>query len=165
MADFLKYKIKDFYLHKDRLIDLINQIPTNKFDNISHTDWDLHGNIKREYVDYFKKFILNGFIDNLKTFLVNYSKIDITKFWFQVYKKNDFHAEHTHGRTHFTNVFYVQLPQENLKTKIKKSDGSVLDFNAEEGQIVTFPAYWRHSSPINVYDKDKIIISFNLDCE
>jgi hypothetical protein len=158
------HEVEDFYLHQKNLIDLINEIPQNRFDNISHTDWNLPDNIKRDYVEYFKKFILNDFIENSKYFFKCCPEIDITKLWFQVYRKNDFHEEHTHGRAHFTNVFYVQLPEQKLKTKIKMHDGNELSFEAKEGQIVTFPAYWRHSSPINLSDKEKIIISFNLDC-
>ena len=158
------YQVEDFSLHQKNLIDLINEIPQNKFDSISHTDWNLPENTKRDYVEYFKKFILDDFIEHSGSVFKGYSKIDISKFWFQVYKKNDFHEEHTHGRAHFTNVFYIQLPEQNLKTKIKMPNDSLVDFEAKEGQIITFPAFCRHSSPINTSDRDKVVISFNLDC-
>ena len=164
MINHLIYCVKDFNLHKKKLIELIYKIPENKFDYISHTDWTLDENINREYKEYFKKFILNDFVAYFGSMFKGYSQIEIDKFWFQIYRKNDFHAEHTHSRAHFTNVFYIQLPEENLKTKIKMPDNTILNFNAKEGQIITFPAYCRHSSPINTSDKEKIIISFNLDC-
>ena len=39
----------------------------------------------------------------------------------------------------------------------------LFELNIEEGDIVTFPGYYAHKSPINNFDEDKIIIAFNTD--
>ena len=82
--------------------------------------------------------------------------------WFQVYKKDNYHSYHTHD-SNFTNVMYLNLPNNNLKTKIKGPKERSVEFDVKEGQIISFPGYLWHSSPVNKSDLEKIIISFNTN--
>ena len=66
-------------------------------------------------------------------------------------------------KTNFTNVFYINLPHREIKTQIKDKYKN-FNINVEEGDILSFPGYYAHCSPINIYDESKIIISFNMDC-
>ena len=40
---------------------------------------------------------------------------------------------------------------------------NIIKTNIKEGDIITFPAYLNHRSIKNIFKKDKIIMSFNLD--
>ena len=163
---FNLYKIKNFNYHKQKLINLIDQIPTNRCDidgcKISHSDWNLHSNKSKEYKEYFFNNIYQDFGKQIcKNFNCDYTKIE--SLWFQVYKKNDFHPLHRHGLSNFTNILYLNLPTKKTVTKIFDLNKKQLDFKIEEGDILTFPAFLLHQSPINIDENPKYIIAFNMD--
>jgi len=56
-----------------------------------------------------------------------------------------------------SNVYFVELPSKSLGTEILNH--GKLDLN--EGDLLTFPAYLYHRSPVNVTEERKTIISFN----
>ena len=109
-----------------------------------------------------KNNILEGYSKNLLE-KFKFQKFQTQDMWFQIYKENDRHGLHTHAGSHFTNVFYVQLPDKNIKTRIISVGGEELDLNVEEGDILTFPSFYTHESPENKNKEEKIIISFNID--
>ena len=77
--------------------------------------------------------------------------------WFQQYLKSGNHGWHTHPQSHFTNVYFVELPHKSLATEIFKHK----KIKVEQGDLLTFPAFYYHRSPLNNLDKRKTIISFN----
>ena len=163
MNDYLSiFNVDNFVNHKNNFINLIKEIPPNKFDNISHTDWDLPKTVKRAYIDYFLK---NIFDDDAKYFcnLFKIDNVQIINMWFQIYKKGDFHSLHTHADAHFTNVFFINLPHKNLKTKIYSFYKKELSFEIKEGSIISFPAFYKHESLKNNYEEEKIVIAFNTN--
>ena len=146
-----------------QLLSLIDKIPNNpllgKNDNISHTDWNLPRDIKREYLEYFFKIIkpyMLKIANELKS-----KTCDIDNVWFQQYKKNNTHQWHTHAKCQFTHVYFVELPSRSLGTEILDQKKLKL----KEGDLLTFPSYFYHRSPINLSDKRKTIISFNCSFE
>ena len=163
MNDYLSiFNVDNFVNHKNNFINLIKEMPPNKFDNISHTDWDLPKTVKRAYIDYFLK---NIFDDYAKHFcnLFKIDNIEMINMWFQIYKKGDFHGLHTHADAHFTNVFFINLPHKNLKTKIYSFYKKELSFEIKEGSIISFPAFYKHESLKNNYEEEKIVIAFNTN--
>ena len=54
---YLVTKIKEHNQIKSDLLSLIDKIPQNSFEDITHTDWNLPRDLKREYLDYFYKII------------------------------------------------------------------------------------------------------------
>tara|TARA_R110000803_G_scaffold48220_3_gene100174 strand:+ start:571 stop:1074 length:504 start_codon:yes stop_codon:yes gene_type:complete len=156
------HKVTNFSKHKDNLINLINKMPLNKFENISNTDGNLPKNIKRTYLDYFIKNIYNDFSLNFCNYF-SVHKLELINIWFQQYKKVDNHSMHTHPGAHFANVFYIKLPHKKLKTKIISFNEKELNFETKEGNIVSFPAFYKHESPTNNCKEDKLVISFNTN--
>ena len=114
------------------------------------------------YIDYFLK---NIFDDYAKHFcnLFKIDNIEMINMWFQIYKKGDFHGLHTHADAHFTNVFFINLPHKNLKTKIYSFYKKELSFEIKEGSIISFPAFYKHESLKNNYEEEKIVIAFNTN--
>ena len=154
-------KINNYKEINKNILFLIDKIPNNPMieynDNILHTDYNLPKNFKREYLDYFYE-IIKPYIDKIALDL-NSKKLIIHNAWFQQYVKNGAHQWHTHPNSHFTNVYFVELPSKLLTTEILGHDR--LDLN--EGDLLTFPAYSYHRSPINLTNERKTIISFNSD--
>tara|TARA_R110000787_G_scaffold15153_1_gene46920 strand:- start:43 stop:543 length:501 start_codon:yes stop_codon:yes gene_type:complete len=156
------YDVPNHEEHKKNIIELIRKIPQNKFDDISHTDWNLPPTMQKDWQHYFNKNIYIYFEDAFKD-LINF-KVVFENAWFQWYEKNDKHDWHTHPRCHFTSIYYLNLPDKNIKTIVKDFD-NFKDFDIKEGQILTFPSFWSHKSPPNNFEEAKIIISFNTNIE
>lgn len=158
-------KIKEHFEIKKIILKEIKNTPQNKFKLITSTDWKTPREIYRKYfIDYLMPIIKKYYLKiaeelQLKDFNIN--KLIIHNYWFQIYEKNSTHNWHTHASSHFTNVYFLELPDKNLATEIK--DYSKL--NVEEGDLITFPAYWTHRSPVNNTNKRKTIISFNTSYE
>jgi len=157
--------IKEHQQHKNILLSLIDKMEQSKIndgkDIISKTDWSLPHNIKREYISFFYSMIkpyMNIMANKLKC-----KSWDISNTWYQTYKKGDTHSWHIHPEVNYTNVYYVDLPDEAIKTQIYDIvEDKILDeIQVKEGQLFTFPANIIHRSPINTSDKSKTIISFN----
>ena len=156
------YSVPNFSKHKNKLIELIYEIPINGLycneQRIYHQDYNLPPGFTRSYYNYFVNNIYPNFHSEFCN--INKTTFSLEHTWFQIYKKNDFHKWHIHGKCHFTNIFYINLPNESVKTEIDNF-GEKFTAEVKEGDILTIPSYWKHCSPINSSDQDKIIISFN----
>ena len=145
--DIIKEKLLSWF-HKEPVVSL----GTNY--NISKTDWKKSFDMNRDYVKYLlKEFTpyINNIGEDLKT-----EKCSIFDMWYQQYNKNDNHEWHNHGVTNWANIYFVELPDE--------TGTEFLDFKVDdikEGDLLTFPAYYMHRSPINKSNERKPIVSFN----
>jgi hypothetical protein len=146
-------RVKNHKKIKNNLLSIIKNSHSNSYQNISNTDWNL--NEERKY----SKIFLENIKENMN-YLANKLSVknwEIDSLWFQQYLKNDEHDWHTHVKTHFANVYYLELPSKELVTEF--IDGEKI--KAKEGDLVTFPAYILHRSALNKTNKRKTIISFN----
>jgi hypothetical protein len=152
-------KIKNSKKINKELLKLIEEIKNPYVDelgnNVSNTDWSLPKDYKRKYLDYFIE-IIKPYLYKINKKL-NSKEFIIHNFWFQQYLKLDKHSWHTHEGANFTNIYFVELPDNSLTTEIFKYKKIKLN----EGDLLTFPAYYFHRSPINNTNKRKTIISFN----
>ena len=157
--------IKDHKENKNKLLSLINKMQLSSINNnkdvISKTDWNLPKEIKREYINFFYKMV-TPYMDNMAVKL-KCKSWNISNAWYQVYKKQDTHGWHIHENNNYTNVYYLDLPEQNIKTQLYDvKDNKIIDeIQIEEGHLFTFPAHIIHRSPPNISDKTKTIISFN----
>ena len=172
------YDLKSFYIvtdikehqqNKQKLLDLIDEMPESFMEDgignkISKTDWNLSREHKREYVGYFYNMI-SPYMSEMAE-LLKCKKWDIVNGWFQIYENaNDVHLWHVHNNVNYTNVYYLHLPDNSIKTEIYDvtNDNIIDDLKVKEGQILTFPASIIHRAPINKTNDKKIIISFNTN--
>jgi hypothetical protein len=162
-TSYIVTKIKEHKQIKKELLSLIDKIPKNKYESITHTDWSLPKEYKREYLEYFYK-IISPYMTEM-TDLLNEKKWQIKNGWFQQYYKNDTHVWHRHPNSNFTNVYYLELPKNNFVTKIKPelNNQKIYSVEATEGDVVTFPACISHASEKIKNNSRKTIISFNSD--
>lgn len=161
---YLINKIKEHTKHKADLLKLIDKMPNKSLDTVSKTDFDLPENHPRFYKELFYK-IINPYLLETMDFLKSQTFI-IHNIWFQQYKKNSRHGWHVHPGANFTNVYYLELPDKNKKTTILDvASNEYIDIDIEEGDLITFPAYLHHGSPLIDNNKRKTIISFNSSFE
>ena len=119
-----KYKVENFVQIKKILMEKINLIPTNPLNElgqkISHTDWNLPTDFRREYLNIFQDKVLSKFIETQNKFWN--AQLIIANIWFQVYRKGDYFKAHTHPHGNFTNVFFyiyqTKIYPLNLKHKV-----------------------------------------------
>lgn len=150
-------KVENHQEIKEKLLQQINLIPQNpivdKDQNILHTDWNLPSAMHREYVNLFVETVTPHLEMMRKKF--NAQRIEIDALWFQVYGKNGKHNWHSHPRTNYSNVYFLECPP-GFSTQFK-------DFSktCEEGDILSFPAFLPHCSPCLIDKSKKTVIAFN----
>ena len=161
---YFKYKIPNYKDLKKELIDLIyksNFETINKYgEKVSFSDYKYSEDFSRQYIIYiFDKIIKNFTKEFCKN--NNCKGISIQNIWFQIYKTGDFHSIHTHPKSNFTNIIYINMPMDKIKTNVYYLNKDKIDIEINEGDILTFPAFFPHESPINTCKANKIIVSFN----
>lgn len=128
--------------------------------HISNSDWYLPTNIERQYFSHIADVIFDLKENIIKKF--NYSESTTTlQFWFQQYEKGDHHGWHVHFGCMFSNIYYVDLPEGTSKTSFKVLDKEI-EVDVKEGQILTFPSCFVHTSKPNKSDKVKTVIAVNF---
>jgi len=158
----IKTNISDHKKHKQNLLNLIDSIPNlssdiTKVEQVSKSDWYLNSFYPRKYWDYFFNILTPWFDFMENKYGHKISKMQIGNYWFQQYLNNNYHEWHTHANCHFSSVYYLELPKTNMVTEFK----DYKPISVKEGDIITFPAYLVHRSPINSSGKRKTVIVFN----
>ena len=161
------YIINDIVEHsniKSQLLEYIHEMPdgviNDDYETISKTDWNIPKDHQRKYLDLFYT-IIRPYIVNISNEL-GFNEWSIGNTWYQVYNKGDTHKWHIHPTANYTNVYYLHLPDESIKTQIyDDTTKSIVELEVHEGQLITFPASIKHRSPVNDTDQQKVIISFN----
>ena len=157
--------IKEHQQNKQKLLDLIDNLPadsiSDEYEKTSKTDWNLPKEQKREYLEEFVKMVtpyMNEMADKLKC-----KSWNIDNGWVQVYNNTDYHHWHVHKNANYSNVYYLHLPDESIKTEVYDTiTGNIKrDFEVKEGQMLTLPASVIHRSPINTTNQKKVVIVFN----
>jgi len=160
------HKIKDNLIKKilsENKVDRLTE-GKKKFENIlpmsiNRSDWNNSENQDREWVKYFAPYLRINFDDMLSELGID-SNYRIDRLWFQHYIKSDIHDWHIHGGN-YTGVYYVKFDGVNKTQLINQFDNSLIDIEAEEGDIIIFPSNVIHRFPR--VTNEKIIVSFNLD--
>jgi len=160
------YVITDVITHKDnkeKLLSLIDKTEQEPYEDITLTDWKISNKENKPYIDLFYKMIAPHIKEMCS--LMKFKKCEIYNTWFQIYDKKSKHDWHIHNGANWTNVYYLHLPKNKVKTEIYdiKNNNIIDDIEVTEGQILTIPAGTLHRSPENDLDDRKIVISFNSD--
>ena len=138
-----------------------------------------HPNLHKEeifkpLVDFIQESLQNAMID--LGFVPN---IELTGLWSTIHPKGGFHHRHTHFNSYLGGVYYLSgglncggttfanisnyhnliYPARLKNTTCKFKN--VFDSTFEEGNMVIFPAWLPHSTPVNTNDEDRIVLAFN----
>tara|TARA_R100000781_G_scaffold39175_1_gene27343 strand:+ start:1393 stop:1908 length:516 start_codon:yes stop_codon:yes gene_type:complete len=150
--------IKEHKRAKPKLMSQIKDMPNQGVANITKTDWDLPKDFKRPYLETFYELI-SPYMD-LFTEKNHCKNWVIHNTWFHEYhKKSDF-TWHVHPHCQFANVYFLNLPDKKTTTEILDTNSKLIKVDVEEGDILTFPSYLRHRSPM-IKNLHKTVIAFN----
>ena len=157
--------VKDHLSHKKTLLKLIDDFEglhdtrvVSDVENIS-SDWETPKEVKKEYLEYFFNNVISETMDSISQTL-GLSSWTADDAWYQRYSEQGTHDWHNHGKTQFANSYFLELPDSTYKTEIVGSNGEIIEYDAKEGDVVTFPAWLKHRSKPNGKER-KTIIAFN----
>ncbi len=149
---------------KNTLLEMINRCKGSSLHGVTKTDWNESWEDRKEYWDYFFSFA-HPYITNI-VMRLGKSDFNIVNYWFQQYTNNSEHNWHTH----FSDLRYDEKPNGLAAVYfLELSDGLGTEFidypklDYEEGDLVIFPVYLPHKSPINLSNNRKTVITFNIN--
>lgn len=167
-CSFFKTVVKNHKEIKDTILNEINKIGIHSVYNceerLYNTDFYIDVNTKRVFKQNLSNIIL-PIIQSHNTALskkIDVKDIELDNYWYQQYKKNDFHKWHLHRFCVYSNVYYVNLDQSSSRTTFKHL-GIEFSIEMEEGEILTFPSFYLHCSHPNQSDNIKTVIAFNTN--
>ena len=102
----------------------------------------------------------------------NFNEIEILGSWFEKGNMGDYHPVHNHGSLGYSSVCFINYDSKvHTPTKFQSPflnfiNGELihhLPSNIEEGSLIFFPAAIAHFTIPGKTDKDRLVLSFNLD--
>lgn len=168
---FFIYKVENHEEIKKSVLSEIKNMGTYCFKDkgqiISNTDWHLNNNFNRTYINPIGSLLMDHCKEIQNIFIEpmpedNKFIVEVSSIWFQQYEHLDFHRWHYHGKCTFSNVYYVELPDDGAKTSFRLFNKE-FEIEVKEGQILTFPGCFVHCSKPNQSKKRKTVISFNTN--
>lgn len=160
-----KYEVADHETIKPLILEDIKEMGSYSFIDkslrLSNTDWHLHPGFSRPYFIHVEPHITK--IGNLLGIALGYKecKIQLSNYWFQQYKKGDYHAWHNHENCLFSACYYINLQNDNPNPSFRLGSEE-FDIPVKESEILIFPSFLEHTSKENKSEYTKTIISFNL---
>jgi hypothetical protein len=154
-------KLKEHKQIKDKILDLIDKSPGGSSGNITRTDW-YEG--KGEDKLYFKFLlpIITPYIEEVVT-EIGHKQCRIETYWYQQYQHNSEHPWHTHPLCGWSNVYYLEFPDDAPPIEIKiPFSNEIITPKLEEGDVLTLPSNFFHRSPPNLSMKRKTVVTYDL---
>ena len=107
-------------------------------------------------------------------------EVKITGMWAIINKKNASNSMHIHSNNYISSAYYVKAPKNcgdivfydprfaatyryPKISKTNKLNSNIVSFEPKEGMLVLFPSYLQHSVNLNKSNKERIVISFNIN--
>ncbi len=183
-----KYQIDNFKKINEELTKYIYEL--NKKDNIGVNKSNINGWHSRAFDFNEKENVPNKFYSHINSYIEDVfsklgweydkTKVKCTSMWAIINKKGNFNIEHTHPNNYLSAAYYVKAPDNcgNFKAtnpnilsrhiRAKTKQANELNSNSasikiNEGDLLIFPAYLPHSVEENKSNKDRVIVSFNID--
>ena len=161
------YVVSDFKDHKTLKATLMKMLRVQNSttakqgcENYARSDWYVDPGVMREYWKYLYPY-LSKHMAKVFTELGVGTEYCYNNEWFIEYGKKGGLDWHRHQDQLWASVYYVDLPKGAAKTVLKSPfDGSIIEPDVKEGQILTFAGLVEHCSPVS--DAAKTIIAFNI---
>ena len=153
------FNVQEHNKIKNKVLKEIDKTPSTKTQGVYKTDWKTDPSLKRPYWENYVKLLADNCIDILKKDLYKDVKQKTWhhNHWFHQYEKSYGFGWHTHGESNFSGIYYVRLSDKKYKTEFNGYDLPI-----EEGNILIFPSFLLHRSPLINNKTKKTIVSFNF---
>lgn len=160
---FFIHSVNDYQNKKKSILTAIEQTPKVLGHSGIVTDYFVQG-LDRTYSNIVQDDI-TAFINEIGKFYYDTKTLDVVLglngIWFQQYNDGAKHPFHTHPASCFSCVYYVELNEPQMSTQFLDRHGKIFFLNVKEGDIISFPSFIAHRSPVNNGAR-KTIISFNI---
>jgi hypothetical protein len=162
-----KIHIENNKSFKDELINSIensyHKCIKNDYELISKTDWGVHDKVwEKEWSQIFFHYAYPS-IENFYMEL-GYRSFSVDSIWFQEYETGSSHSWHTHPSATFSNIYYLNYPQDSPPTQFLVK-GKKIDAEVQEGDLILFPGSVIHRSPENTSSQKRLVVVFNSYAE
>ena len=141
-------------------------------------DFDLKENVTQKFIGFISPSIEQVMTD--MNWEKEKQKIKISNMWAIVNKGGSTNLRHQHGNSTISGAYYVRAPENcgeivfydprpapvyfhPKNNKPNPLNATVNSVNPVEGVLVLFPSYLDHSVNENKSDKERIVISFNIN--
>tara|TARA_B100001559_G_C16241200_1_gene502501 strand:+ start:124 stop:732 length:609 start_codon:yes stop_codon:yes gene_type:complete len=138
-----------------------------------------NNNVAKKFANIMEKFYKDVIMSDMGWKYEN-QKVNIEAMWSIINKKGSFNIQHNHPNSYLSAAYYVRHPEKSGGIKfydpreqksmrypkiIKHGEFSsaTVQIEPQEGDLLIFPSYLYHSVTENLSEKDRIIISFNID--
>jgi len=108
------------------------------------------------------------------------NELKITGMWTIINPTNASNARHIHSNNFISSAYYVKAPKDSgdivfydprsanvirspIISSLNKLNSTTFTVTPKEGLLVLFPSYLHHSVNINKSDKERVVISFNIN--
>ena len=113
--------------------------------------------LREEYTKVCKKFCYEN----------GYELVSLSDIWYNYYKMGQYQEPHDHlgnvkdGRFNFTAVHYL-IFDKNKHSQTKFCDSTIVAPKVKQGDIIFFPAPWRHYVPENTSTSSRLTTAFTF---
>jgi len=168
-AALLLDKLKGHEIIQEKALEMIRADKStedymNDPNQISNLDWKNSKDWERPWVKLVKPYLQKHFDKCAEH--QGYVNSNIERMWYQRYSKpGDLHNWHIHSSS-YTGVYYLKWADNgDGETQVVEpcEQNKKLVLVVNEGDVVLFPSFAIHRSPKLIKDKEKIIISFNIN--
>jgi len=174
-----KCKIKDYVKINKVLIDNIS-LKMKKDNRDSKKKWNSERNLQSSlFMKDLNEVVLKVAGDVFDSIGISHFGYTITGAWANVHPPSCIHHAHTHPNNYLAAVYYVKAPEgansisfidprssiSFIRAPIKKRtiyNAEKIDIIIEDGDLVFFPCWFKHSVNTNVGSEDRISIAFNI---
>jgi hypothetical protein len=163
---FINTVIHHDKIKKDLLKEIANTNGKSMKDEsqkISNTDWQLSAEANRPYMN-IAGVIMKNVLESVRVTAKLEQNLYLGNYWFQQYKKGDYHKWHTHTDANFSSVYYVDLPNGSAFTTFCFM-GKEFEIEVKEGEVLTSYGCFQHMSKPTKNKKTVIVFNSRLQNE
>lgn len=160
-----KHSLKFHKKIKPQILNFISQYEQLGECPDAVTKTDYYDPTKDHFPPYWNLFADNA--DDLLECICNKywaQNFNVASVWFQQYQNNDFHGWHLHGNSSISMSYLLELDDYRHSTEfidIERNDTFQLE--VEEGDVIIFPSYIIHRSPLIRSNNRKTTIAVNIN--
>ena len=160
------YRLNDSEFLNKEILKVIASAPSHRSDigcdKIGNSDYDLedrslsssYGNLFFDFAEPWVKAVNEHY---------HTSEFRVEGFWFHQYVTGDIFNFHVHPKCNLSFIYYVELPDKSATTEFYHVErDEVFQPDVSEGDIVIFPSYYPHRSPLITSASRKTILSGNI---
>ena len=179
-------KINNYDVINQNILEYIKNLETNDNKGLQKSNvkgwhspnFDLNTNEVKKYVEAIGPNINESLIDmgwDLKN-----QQIRIQSMWSIINRSDAANSRHIHGNSFISAAYYVKAPENcgdivfhdprnepsYYHPKVSnpnKLNTNIVKITPQEGLLVLFPSYVYHSVEANKSNKERVVISFNID--